>query len=146
MAGEQPWVQYPQSSIETRPYWEAALRGELLFQRCKGCASVVFHPRAICPYCLGAEVSWERSAGKGKIYSFTVQHVPVRRDRVDAPPVVLGIIEMDEGYHMFSEIEAPEHSVLAIGLPVTVFFHSVAADLVLPKFRPAGITGPVPRS
>ena len=107
--------QYPRWSIETKPYWDAALRGELLYQRCKDCASAIFHPRVLCPYCMSDKVDWVRSAGRGKVYSFTVQHVPLHRDRPTKLPRVLGIIEMDEGYHMFSHIDEDDHSRVVPG-------------------------------
>ena len=127
--------QYPRSSIDTQAYWDATRRGELLYQRCGDCDSVIFHPRVLCPYCMSDKVGWERSAGRGKVYSFTVQHVPLRRDVPTKLPLVLGIIEMDEGYHMFSEIDETDFARVVVGVPVQVYFDAVADDLSLPKFR-----------
>lgn len=139
-----PTFQYPRSSIDTKPYWEGARRGELLFQRCKGCAQVVFHPRAVCPYCLSGELAWEQSAGRGKIYSFTLQYVPLHRESQAPLPQVLGIVELDEGFHMFTAIDETDFSRLKIDARVEVYFDAVAEDLSLPKFRLVAAEGSAP--
>jgi uncharacterized protein len=127
---------YPRWSLETKPYWDGCLRGELRYQKCSDCNEVVFHPRALCPYCLSSNLRWEKSAGRGKIYSFALQHIPVHRDRPGKLPRAVGIIQLDEGYHMFSEIQfTGDGSELRVDLPVTVYFDRVASDLALPKFK-----------
>ena len=127
--------QYPRSSIDTQAYWDATRRGELLYQRCADCDSSIFHPRVMCPYCMSDKVGWQTSAGRGKVYSFTVQYVPLRRDVPTRLPLVLGIIEMDEGSPMFSEIDETDITKVMVGVPVQVYFDAVADDLSLPKFR-----------
>ncbi|MCO5064255.1 MAG: zinc ribbon domain-containing protein [Rhizobiaceae bacterium] len=129
-------VIHPNTSLDTAPYWEGCRQGRLLFQRCSSCQSAVFHPRALCPYCLADALEWEESKGGGEVYSFTVQHIPVFADQKDWKPIVLGIIHVDEGYHMFSEIDA-NGAEPSIGQRVQVYFDRVDADLVLPKFRVA---------
>jgi uncharacterized OB-fold protein len=125
----------PRWSADTKPYWDALHRNELLYQRCESCRETVFHPRGICPYCLSDRLSWRKSAGRGTIYSFTVQRVhssPAWRDKM---PMALGIIAMDEGYHMFAQLLADDLDSIKIGLSVTVVFDKVSEQLVLPKFR-----------
>jgi len=132
-----PDISYPLWSIDSLPYWEACKREELVYQICDDCGSTVFHPRAACPYCLSDRLTWQPSAGWGRIYSFTVQNVPLHKERPDSVPRALGIIELDEGYHMFAEIDARDLEALHIGQRVQVYFDRVAHDLVLPKFRVA---------
>jgi uncharacterized OB-fold protein len=131
-----PGFTYPRWSLETKPYWDGCMRGELLYQQCGGCGEVVFHPRAVCPYCLSSELAWRPSKGRGHIYSFTEQHIPLHRERPGKLPRVVGIVELAEGFHMFSEIVMPDNVAPAVGMPVEVFFDRVAEDLTLPKFRP----------
>ncbi len=125
---------YPRWSLETKPYWDACRRGELLYQRCRACNEIVFHPRALCPYCLAGDLEWRRSAGRGTLYSFTEQYIPLHRERPGVLPRILGIVALDEGYHMFTEIRLREGETPSIGMTVAVFFDAVAADLTLPKF------------
>jgi uncharacterized OB-fold protein len=128
-------LKYPRWSIDTKPYWDGCLRGELLYQICGQCGEIVFHPRAACPYCLHPELNWCRSTGEGEIYSFTVQHLPVDRSNPGKLPLALGIIRLDEGFYMFAEVDETNLQVLKIGARVSVYFDQVALDLALPKFR-----------
>lgn len=120
------------------PYWEALRQGKLLYQRCVDCDEVVFHPRAICPYCLGDRLNWKTSAGKGKIYSFTVQHRAVSAAWKSRVPLALGIVELGEGFHMFTQFLTDNFDLLAIGRDVEVTFDKISEELVLPKFRLVG--------
>lgn len=128
-------VIYPTWTIDSAPYWMACAEGRLTYQVCEECGSNVFHPRAVCPYCLGARLDWRESSGKGKIYSFSVQHVPIDRSRPHKPRA-LGIVHVEEDWYMFSEIVSDDPDSLRIGQEVRVRFDKVADDLVLPKFDP----------
>lgn len=129
-------VQLPRWSEETRPYWDALRSGKLVYQRCLACAEVVFHPRAICPYCLSDRLEWCPSRGVGRIYSFTVQYrAPIAEQQKDMP-IALGIVELDEGFHMFTQFVTRDFSSLRIGQAVEVRFDRVSEELVLPKFAP----------
>jgi uncharacterized protein len=131
---ESPSPHYPRWSIDSMPYWEGCRRKELLYQHCDDCNEVVFHARAACPYCLSERLSWHRSAGEGALYSFSVQHFPVDRNNPGKLPLTLGIVELDEGFHMFTEIDCDDPERLRVGTRVSVYFETLAPDLVLPKF------------
>jgi uncharacterized OB-fold protein len=131
-----PSFTYPRWSLETKPYWDGCMRGDLLYQQCRDCGEVVFHPRALCSHCLGSNLDWRQSAGRGKVYSFTAQHIPLHRERPGKLPRYLGIVELDEGYHMFTELVMGTGAEPRIDMPVAVFFDQVAEDLTLPKFKP----------
>ncbi len=128
-------ITYPRSSLDSEPYWEGCRRGELRYQHCSACGEVVFHPRALCPYCLSDALAWKISAGRACIYSFAVQHVPLRPEGGDAVPRGLGIAEVDEGFHMFAEFLTDDLDSLAIGDRLEVVFKQVAVQLVIPKFK-----------
>lgn len=123
----------PHGTLDSRPYWEGCQRGELLFQRCDACGEPVFHPRALCPYCMADRLVWERSCGRGWIYSFTLQHVHLQDD--GAPVRALGIVALEERYHMFTEILATDLGEVRVDAPVAVEFGTNRNGLVLPRFR-----------
>jgi len=131
-------VFYPRWSVDSMPYWEGCKRGELLYQTCEDCGEVVFHARAACPYCLSPQLEWRRSGGKGSVYSFTVQYLPLDRENPGKLPLALGIVQVDDGFHMFTEIDETDLNVLQIGARVEVYFDPVAPDLTLPKFKIVG--------
>lgn len=128
-------IRYPRVLPDSKPYWDGCRQGELRYQICESCNEVVFHARAACPYCLSDTLRWAQSAGKGAIYSFAIQQLPVDRLHPGKVPLTLGIVQLDEGFHMFTEIDSTDPKVLKIGARVTVYFDQVAPDLVLPKFR-----------
>ncbi|MHA6804651.1 Zn-ribbon domain-containing OB-fold protein [Salinifilum ghardaiensis] len=83
-------------------------RGELRFQRCRGCSAAVFRPRVLCPRCGSGELDWHRSNGTGTVYSTTAV-----RSRRGTHNVVL--VDLDEGFRMMSRIEDVEPDRVAIG-------------------------------
>jgi uncharacterized OB-fold protein len=129
----------PVPDLESREYWDACARGELLIKHCDACARDFFYPRAHCPRCWSTETSWKRASGRGTVYTFTVIHqndLPPFRDRL---PYVVAIVELEEGVRMTSNVEADPAEVRC-GLPVQVEFWQEARgddDVVhLPVFRP----------
>ena len=57
-------------------------------------------------------------------------------DRQSDMPIALGIVEMDEGFHLFTEFLAADLASLEIGLSVSASYHEISDELVLPKFEP----------
>jgi uncharacterized protein len=131
-AGELP---HAVPSPLTTPFWDACRRGELLFQRCGQCGAATFPPTGFCRECLNAELRWERGAGRGTLYSWTVVHRPVTP--AFTTPYAPAIVTLDEGYQMVTNIVNAKPADLCLGLPVRVTFHDVSGGLVLPYFEPA---------
>lgn len=112
------WPQpYPQ--LDAEPYWAALKEQRLTYQRCSGCRQAVWPAHSFCPHCGAQELEWQDSSGRGTVYSYsTVMRGPTKAWASIAPYTV-GFIEMEEGYHLFSQINGP-HENLRIGLPVQV--------------------------
>ncbi|MBW9116441.1 OB-fold domain-containing protein [Rhizobium cauense] len=126
----------PRTTRDTETYWAAARDGRLVFQKCRCCEAPVFHPRPACPYCLSDDLEWTQSQGNGSIYSFTTQYIPLRQTDTPFNPIVLGIVSLDEGFHMFTEIKPPAlDSVVEIGQRVRVWFDDLGNGVTLPKFK-----------
>jgi uncharacterized OB-fold protein len=119
----------------TRPFWDGCAGGELRFQRCTACRAAQFPPSEICRSCLGFDLAWERSAGNGALYSWTV----VRRPATPAfeVPYAPAIVDLDEGYQMMTNLIGIAPDAITPGLRVEVEFHEAGAGLHLPYFRPA---------
>lgn len=116
------------------PYWEACGRGELLYQRCAACGEVNMRPARVCAACGAAELSWERSSGRGKLYSWTVVWRP--QHPTFQVPYAPAIVELDEGFWQMTAIVGCEPDDLREGMPVVVEFHPASDDVTLPYFRP----------
>jgi uncharacterized OB-fold protein len=115
---------------ENKPFWEAAARGVFLVPRCDACSKVHWHPRAHCPFCHGAAVSWVQASGRGKVYSYTI----VRRPNA---PYVLAWVQIDEGPIMMTNVVDCELDAVRIDMPVKVNFRPTVQGRHAPVFRPA---------
>ena len=124
----------PYPSAVSEPYWEGAKRGELLFQRCGACGHAEFDPAILCRKCGSRDLAWERSAGLGTVYSWTVVWRPQQPSFV--VPYAPAIVDMDEGYQILANVVGCDVADLAVGQRVTVEFHPVAEGYALPYFRP----------
>ena len=87
----------PQIAELSRPYWEAAARGELVLQRCSGCGKVRHYPRLLCDHCYSDAVEWIPSSGKGTIHSWTIAHHAFHPAFAAELPYTLITIDLDEG-------------------------------------------------
>lgn len=129
----------PKPDQDSVVYWEAARRHELLLQQCGDCQKFRFYPRSVCPHCLSDKFQWRQSAGRGKVYSFTVIHrapFPAFRDKV---PYVLALIELSEGVRMMTNVIGCEPDKVEIGLPVELTFEDLTEEITLPQFKPSQV-------
>ena len=97
-------------------FFRNVAEGHLTFQRCGDCNAAVFYPRVVCPRCGGVTLGWEESAGLGTVYSVSV--LPQR----DRDPVVVALVDLDEGYRMMSWIVGPGAPQVEIGQRVVARF------------------------
>jgi uncharacterized OB-fold protein len=118
-------------------YWQRAAEGKLVLQRCVTCGDYQFYPRALCASCAG-ETEWVDASGRGTLYTFTV----IRQNRSpafkDLSPYAVGIIELEEGVRMMSNIVDCDVDRLEVGMALEVLLLKAADDVGLPFWRPAG--------
>jgi uncharacterized OB-fold protein len=131
-------IPLPEPTPESMPFWDGCQREELLFQRCAACARANFVPTTVCRACLSDELHWQRSSGRGAIYSWTV----VWRPQTSAfiVPYAPIIVDVDEGYQMLSNLVGTTPDAIARGQRVEVRFAATVSGFVLPYFAPAAST------
>ncbi|HEV8625711.1 MAG TPA: Zn-ribbon domain-containing OB-fold protein [Acidimicrobiia bacterium] len=129
----------PRPTDVSRPHWDGARRGELLVQRCTGCGRPVFLPALACPYCAAGTLEWSRSSGLGVVHTFTVVWRPA--SPAFEAPYVVAVVELDEGWHMLTNVVDCEPGEVWIGQPVEVAFRPVSDEITLPVFRPRPRSG-----
>jgi uncharacterized protein len=136
-APSKPALPAPSPAInpETKPFWDAASEGRLLLKRCLDCGTVIWYPRVICPECASLRTEWFEAAGRGRVYSYTVNHRGEGAYQ-GSPPFVLAYVELDEGPRLMTNIVGAEEPELAVGLPVEVVFHDTGDGSALPRFQP----------
>jgi uncharacterized OB-fold protein len=127
----------PKPTPETQHFWDGTAAGELRLQRCDACANVYFPPRPFCPSCASRKVSVFKASGKGKLYSYVINHRPAAPGFT--PPYAIAIVELDEGPRMMSNIldcpQTPE--ALELDMKLEVAFEKLDDKITLPQFRPA---------
>jgi uncharacterized OB-fold protein len=120
--------------MRSAPYWAAAARQELVYQRCDGCGTIPRKPTTVCGVCLGSELSWVPSSGRGTLYSWTVVWRPQHPSFVI--PYAPCVVEVEEGWHLLSSVIGCAPEDLAEGLALQVEFHPAGGDIWLPYVRP----------
>ena len=129
----------PESTPETEEFWAGARRGELRIQRCNACGKAYFFPRPFCPNCSSKDVAWFTASGRGKLYSYVINHRPAYGFQ-DYVPYVIAVVQLDEGPRMMTNIVGvePTPENLPIDLPVEVTWEKQDDTITLPIFRPIG--------
>ena len=126
----------PAVNPETQEYWAATAQGRLLLKRCLDCGSLIWYPRAICPECASLRTEWFQASGRGRVYSYTLNHRG-QDAYSDAGPYVLAYVELDEGPRMMTNIVGADAAGVTVGMRVEVVFHDTGDGTALPRFRPA---------
>ena len=128
-------VPLPQPTRDNLEFYEAARRGELVFQRCTPCRRFRHYPRPICPHCLSRDFTWERSTGRGRIWTWTIVHGPTLPAFAAQLPYNVVDVLMDEGVHFVSQIlECPPDEIHP-DMPVEAVFVQASDEITLVKFR-----------
>ena len=100
-------------------------RYRLLGTKCEVCGSIFFPLTKVCPNCRreGKPVPLAFS-GKGEVYTFTVVRVPL--DGFEAyTPYIIGLIQLDEGPKVTSQIVDCSPERVYIGMPVEACFRKI---------------------
>jgi uncharacterized OB-fold protein len=124
----------PGISDDTRFFWEGCAQGQLLIQRCKGCATLRHPPAPVCIQCHSFDWDTVAASGRASLYSFVVMHYPEV-----APfdyPNPIGLIELEEGVRLIAGLVGIEREQLQIGQRLQVEFQTFDDELTLPLFRP----------
>lgn len=125
----------PQPDHASRHYWQSAAEGRLVLQRCTTCQQFQFYPRSLCASCAG-ETEWVDASGRGTLHTYTI----IRQNRSKAfaalSPYAVGIVDLDEGVRMMSNIVDCDVDALSVGMPLEVLILRAADDVGLPFWRP----------
>ncbi len=125
----------PRINNVSRPFWEAARRHELMFQRCQECGRYRYPPGENCPRCLSDRLVWTRVSGQGTIHTWTVFHQVYHQAFVSDVPYAVVMVELEEGVRLLSNLVDCPTDDIEIGMPVEVVFEDATEEITLPKFR-----------
>lgn len=110
-------------------------RGELRLQRCADCSTWRHPPRFLCANCGSSQFTWELTASRGHMYSWTITHRAV--DPAFEPPYAIVVVELDEGPRLVGNLVGLDPAALELDLPVLVELEVVSDTIALLNFRPA---------
>ncbi|WP_258000265.1 Zn-ribbon domain-containing OB-fold protein [Bacillus sp. Marseille-P3661] len=118
----------------TQPFWDGITRGEFLVQECGDCEKSVFYPRTHCPHCWSNRLEWKSASGKARLKTWSVVQRPGHPGWQAVTPYVLGIVELEEGPSMMTQLLVESPNQLKIGDHLQVRYVQVN-DVTLPFFE-----------
>jgi hypothetical protein len=122
---------FPLPDVEwepTRPFWEAAARGELVIPRCEPCGLLVWYPDTACRGCGERRHLWTAVSGRGRLYSFAVVRRAFIPAFADDVPFVTGLVALaeDPAVRLVTRIVDSDPTALRVDQPVRVVFRPLA--------------------
>jgi uncharacterized OB-fold protein/acyl dehydratase len=129
---ERPKRPRPALTHDNSFFFEGAKRHQLLIQRCTACGVLRHPPRPACANCRSFEWDTVTASGRGTVYSYVVNHYP-QMPAFDYP-LVVALIELEEGTRLVANVSGIEPEEMAIGMPVQVSFVAFDDELTLPVF------------
>lgn len=126
----------PGVSRESLPFWEAALEGRLVLQKCGACGAERHPPAPCCSKCGSHDVRTREVDGTGVVYTYTVVHQKFIPGMPE--PYVVASIELDgtDGVRIVSNVVDVDPAEVQVGMAVEVFFEEMSDELKVPRFRP----------
>ena len=129
----------PIPTSDSLPFWQAAQQGKLMLARCSDCDEGYFYyPRAACPGCLSTDLKWDELSGRATLFTYTVAVTPTHPAFSQGEPLVIALVELEEGPRMTTNIVDCSPENLEIGMALTAVFVAVDEQTTLIKFRPVG--------
>ncbi len=114
-------------------------KGVLLGARCQQCGQIIFPRREACLNCLGNDLETVQLSREGKLYSYTIVHMPSEHFE---PPYTIGWIELPEGVKIFSQIRGWQEYPLETGMNMVLHFEKLweeeEKEVTGYVFRPSG--------
>jgi len=95
----------------------------------------IYPPRPRCDQCGSYEWDTVEASGRGRVYSYVVNHHP----QVPAfdYPLPIALVELEEGTRLVADLVGVDPSAVTIGMPVVVEWQDLDEELSLPAFKPA---------
>jgi len=132
---DEPRRPAPLLTEDNAVYWDAAVDGRLVAQRCAQCGRLRHPPRPMCPDCHSTAVEVAELSGRGTLYSYALLHHP--QNPAFDYPVFAALVDLEEGPRVVSNLVGVEPGDIQINMPLEVTFEPTVADRAVPVFRPA---------
>ena len=121
--------------IDSYQFWEGAKQNKLFIQQSTKSKKYFFYSRSFSGVEANEPYEWEEASGKGIIYSFTISNIAGGSEfYINKTPYIIGIILLEEGVRLMSNIVDCDHSSVEIGKKVKVVFKKLNEDIIFPCF------------
>ena len=82
--------------IDSKEWWEACARKELVVQQCTSCKAFRHPPQPVCHECSSFEFQWTPVNGKGEVISYILPHHPAHPALKDHGPYNVVVVELED--------------------------------------------------
>lgn len=126
----------PALEERTQAFWRACRAGRLEFTHCRPCGYFIHPARPICPKCRGRELETRQVSGRGRLFSYTVNHQAWFPGQ--EVPYVIALVELVEqtGLRLTTNLVNCPVERTEIGMALQVVFENVTDEVALPLFAP----------
>lgn len=116
------------SALSVPRYWrESKYLYKLIGSKCKKCGKIHFPHRAVCRNCHSQSVENHKLSARGKVLTYTiVRSAPEGYEKM--VPYAVGIIELEDGIRVLSQVVDCNPEEIKIGMPVELTFRKVKED------------------
>ncbi|MCL6476965.1 MAG: Zn-ribbon domain-containing OB-fold protein [Peptococcaceae bacterium] len=116
---------------------ENAGGGALLGNKCLSCGQVYFPKAVFCFRCFGKKMEDVALSRRGKLYSYTLCHLPASRFQ---PPFYVGMVDLPESVRVFAPLKAAGDKPLRVGMDMEVVIEELWREndkrVIGYKFKP----------
>ena len=85
--------------------------------KCSSCGQVFFPRAETCLNCLHQDLQDIVLSGQGRLFSFTVVHMPSTHFQ---PPYAVGFVDLEEGVRVFAPLVMKQDKPFQVGMEMTV--------------------------
>jgi uncharacterized OB-fold protein len=128
----------PVPDERSAPFFDGALAGRLMLQRCAECETWLYPVRTRCPRCASSSIEWATASGRGHVYSHGRLWRAVHPSQQEQLPIQLVVVQLAEGVRMSAKLIDADPKKVRAGVPVEVTFEKLTDELAIPVFRLAG--------
>jgi uncharacterized OB-fold protein len=107
---------------------------ELIGVRCEDCGKEYFPKQYRCRNCGSYKMVDAKMPDTGKLESYTILNVPSSEFK-GSEPIVLGIVELENGVRLLSQIEADDINSLSQGIKVKMKVANIKDSFEVFKFH-----------
>ncbi|MFQ4149857.1 OB-fold domain-containing protein [Arthrobacter sp. LAPM80] len=120
----------------TQPFWDALAEHKIRIQYSPSLGEYIFYPRPLAPGTLADDLQWREISGAGTLYTYTITTRPVSPHFAAAGPMVLAVVQWDEGPKFSTELVNVPFEDVKIGMRVKpVFCDYPEADVTMLRYE-----------